>query len=265
MVIKLKIFIFFLFCVLLHTVCSATTQQSPPNSISIYNQGSAQFELSCKDWPNIFIDVIDSTMLQVEATPEDILLVTHSHPDHYDSGFADSFPGDSLVFREGNIPLVKGEIISLASTHSDSTDDTPLTNNGSNYIFLINMCGVRIAHLGDIGQAELSGKQLDKLGRVDIAITQFINPLSQMNMKNKKAFNLMNQLSPKIIIPTAHGRFNEEMINYAKTILEVYASEEEHIVFSKETLPTKSTLLVWGDGASFMMDDLGLKEWQDVK
>jgi formylglycine-generating enzyme required for sulfatase activity len=40
------------------------------------------------------------------------------------------------------------------------------------------------------------------LGQVDIAITQFANPYSDMNAANQKGFALMEQLKPRLIIPT---------------------------------------------------------------
>jgi len=40
------------------------------------------------------------------------------------------------------------------------------------------------------------------LGKVDIAITQLSNMWSGMSAENKKGFNLMDQLQPKLIIPT---------------------------------------------------------------
>ncbi len=64
------------------------------------------------------------------------------------------------------------------------------------------MAGLRVAHFGDIGQKALTPDQLKILGKVDIAITQLANMYSDMTAQNKKGFNLMDQLKPKLIIPT---------------------------------------------------------------
>ncbi len=248
-------------CAVFSTVCHASDNRADSNSITIFNGGAAQFELTSPGCPRILIDVVDAGKFQSEATSKDFLLVTHGDPDHYDRGYADSFPGQSLIIKEGVLTFDTGKITSIASTHSERPEDIFRAEKGSNYIFLVEMNGMRVAHFGDIGQRELTKKQLQTLGRVDIAITQFMNPYSQMDMQNKKAFNLMKQLSPKLIIPTAHGRYNQEVIKHAETMWRVYASTEEKIEFTKKSLPLKTTLLVWGSAASFLMEDNGLEEW----
>jgi hypothetical protein len=40
------------------------------------------------------------------------------------------------------------------------------------------------------------------IGSVDLAITQFSNSFSNMNTTNLKGFNLMDQVKPRLIIPT---------------------------------------------------------------
>jgi L-ascorbate metabolism protein UlaG (beta-lactamase superfamily) len=251
----------FIACILLQNPCGGR-DASAAGEVTIYNQGSAQFEIAGDGSSHIYIDVIDPTVFEKEPSAEDILLVTHAHPDHYDRGFAESFPGKSLVIKEGELSFENGKVTSLASTHSDSKDDIPLPVNGINYILLLEINDLKIAHFGDIGQSELSKTQLDSLGKIDLAITQFVNPLSQMDMNNKKAFHLMEQLAPKIIIPTAHGRFSEDVVRHAKSVWNVKGSEEPSHAFRHDSLPQKTTLLIWGDGASFLMDDFELPEWK---
>jgi hypothetical protein len=84
-------------------------------------------------------------------------------------------------------------------------------------------------------------------------------------VQNMKAFNLIEVISPSIIIPTAHGRFSAEVIKQAQKKWDVFVSEEPTLSFSKEGLPTKSTFIVWGDGASFIKDDFRLAEWPTNK
>lgn len=229
--------------------------------VEVFNHDSAQFVITSVSSPNIYIDVIDSSYLQEAINENDILLVTHSHPDHYDKGFCDNFPGRGLIFEEGRIDFSNGRAVSISSTHTEKQEDKFLSKDGSNYIEVVDIDGLRIVHFGDIGQKEFTKEQINILGHVDIAIMQFINPLSEMDLENMKAFRLMEAISPSIIIPTAHGRFAADMIKVAKEKWNVYASEEMSLSFSKDELPSNTTLLVWGDGASFIMDDLNLSEW----
>ena len=230
-------------------------------AIEISNQESAQFEISSSSSPKIYIDVIDSSYIQAPIGDDDILLITHSHPDHYDKGFCDSFPGKSLIFKEGVLVFKNGKAISIPSTHTDKLEDKFMPEGGSNYILIVEVNGLKIAHFGDIGQSKFTEEQIRTIGRVDRAITQFVNPLSDMNLQNMKAYNLMDSISPSIIIPTAHGRFQSEVIKQAQKKWDVFASEEKILSFSKETLPTKTAFIVWGDGASFIKEDFSLSEW----
>jgi L-ascorbate metabolism protein UlaG (beta-lactamase superfamily) len=92
------------------------------------------------------------------------------------------------------------KITGIASAHLSSTPMEP--KGGSNYIYLIEMGGLRLAHFGDIGQEALTPEQLAALGKIDIAMTQFANSYSDMSASNQKGFNLMKQVAPRLIIPT---------------------------------------------------------------
>jgi L-ascorbate metabolism protein UlaG (beta-lactamase superfamily) len=142
-------------------------------------------------------------------TEADVLLTTHGHQDHVHPDFREAFPGQQLNVEEGEINLADVSVKGIKSAHGAYNDI-----DGSNYIFVVDMAGLRIAHFGDIGQEEFTPEQLDALGEVDVAITQFENSFSQMNLSNKKGFNLMDQLQPKLIIPH-HGIGNQEVIEYA--------------------------------------------------
>jgi L-ascorbate metabolism protein UlaG (beta-lactamase superfamily) len=55
--------------------------------------------------------------------------------------------------------------------------------------------------MGDIGQDHLTIKQIESLGKIDIAMMQFSNPFSGM-FASDKGFILIEELNPQIIIPT---------------------------------------------------------------
>src|SRR5512137_2660549 len=81
-------------------------------------------------------------------------------------------------------------------------------------IYNLDIGGLRIAHFGGIGQAEFTAEQLSQLGQVDVALTPLENSASNMNLTNKKGFKLMEQVKPKLIIPT-HGNANMRIVKYA--------------------------------------------------
>ncbi|HEY4724208.1 MAG TPA: MBL fold metallo-hydrolase, partial [Anaerolineae bacterium] len=115
---------------------------------------------------------------------------------------------------------------------------------GSDYIFIVDMGGLRIAHFGDIGQEALTADQLAALGKVDIAITQFDNSYSAMDVTNKKGFKLMDQIKPRLIVPTHNSL---EAVQYAKTKWLCLYSDKPQVKISRGNLTDETQLLFLGN------------------
>ena len=161
--------------------CGKSTSEG--GQITLYYEENAQFELIGPQGTRVLIDVFNPLALSSPVTDKDILLTTHGHNDHFKADFADSFPGQQLRMQEGESNLSDVSIRGIASSHSPAREIKPGLGN---YIFIVDMGGLRIAHFGDIGQEQLTQEQLDALGEVDIAVTQLVNSYSQMNMRNRK-------------------------------------------------------------------------------
>ena len=144
--------------------------------VTIIYEGNAQFELINAAGTRVLVDVASPDALSSPATGADVLLTTHGHADHVNSNFLKSFPGQQLNAAEGQIILADVSIKGVKSAHTALKDI-----DGSNYIYIIDMADLRIAHFGDIGQDELTSEQLTALGDVDIALTQLRNSYSQMD------------------------------------------------------------------------------------
>lgn len=133
----------------------------------------------------------------------DGIAVTHNHYDHNDPKFlARALQTNSrLVYinAPGSYAVKEIKVTGIASTH----DAKPLSETGfTNTLMLIEVDGLRIVHMGDIGQDALTPEQLKALGHIDIALMQLKNSYSDVNMDNKKAFHMLDQLKPQIVIPT---------------------------------------------------------------
>jgi L-ascorbate metabolism protein UlaG (beta-lactamase superfamily) len=191
-----------LMVILLALVLPATwvVGANDPESITLYYEENAQVEIISPEGVRVMIDVFNPTALSAPPTEDDVLLTTHTHSDHYYLKFIEAFPGQAITVSAGELSVGDIEITSIPSAHLP--DIEMQDENGSNYIFIIDVAGLRIAHFGDIGQDELTEEQLDALGEVDLAITQFSNSYSAMDLINLKGFNLMDQVNPKLIIPT---------------------------------------------------------------
>lgn len=138
-----------------------------------------------------------------QGTPADLVAATHPHFDHYDDAFWRSPETKSAVkfnmkpVQERQVKDVK--VTGIASTHRGDVIDKEVPDN---VIYLFEVDGLRIAHMGDIGQEALTSEQLAQLGKVDVAIMQFHNGFSRYSAENGKGFKLMEQLKPQVVIAT---------------------------------------------------------------
>jgi L-ascorbate metabolism protein UlaG (beta-lactamase superfamily) len=100
----------------------------------------------------------------IEGVTADLLLVTHEHFDH---NGVDAIGGDPVVLRRaGTHESPVGEVVGIASEH----DDVAGTQRGPNALYVFSFGGMRVAHIGDLGQRELRREQLAALGEVDLLL-----------------------------------------------------------------------------------------------
>ncbi|HEY6889241.1 MAG TPA: MBL fold metallo-hydrolase [Solirubrobacter sp.] len=99
----------------------------------------------------------------LEGVTADLLLVTHEHGDH---NGVEAVGGDPVLIRSsaGTFDSPAGEVIGVASEH----DPVAGTQRGANVMYAFELDGVRVAHLGDLGQSILRGEQATALGQVDL-------------------------------------------------------------------------------------------------
>lgn len=160
---------------------------------------------------------------------------THNHPDHIDLNYTKSYPdAQKIKYEMGIIDTNDFHIYSIAASHSD---DTILETEGTNYIMVYEVNDLRIAHMGDIGQTTMTDDQLKQLGAIDIVFMQFDNSFSDMSLENEKGFHLIEQINPKIIIPTHYDPTTALSVLEEKygPITEI----ENVLAISKEDLPEK--------------------------
>jgi len=223
--------------------------------IRLYCLYPPQVELISARGRRVLIDVSTPEALSSPPTEKDVLLTTHNHGDHRRLDFIKIFPGQQLDVKIGEIKMEDVMIRGIASAHNEGDDFR--SEGGTNYIFIVDMGGLRIAHFGDIGQNALIPEQLSALGKVDIAITQLSNPFSGMNAANKKGFNLMDQVKPRLIIPT--HIFESNCAKMAVNKWTGHKSTKKFISISPEDLSDKTSILFMGQNAVGMnLPDSGL-------
>lgn len=130
--------------------------------------------------------------LRVPSFEADILLITHQHHDHNN---IEAIRGNPfLILGPGEYEVKKVFIQGILSFH----DDVGGKERGKNTIFTIESEGIRLCHLGDLGQKELTPDQLEKIGDIDILMI----PIGGVyTISAKEAAKIISQLEPKVVIP----------------------------------------------------------------
>jgi L-ascorbate metabolism protein UlaG (beta-lactamase superfamily) len=133
----------------------------------------------------------------IEGVEPDLLLITHEHFDHSNQ---DAIGGDPQVIRStaGSFETKFGDVLAIASEHDPSAG----TERGPNAIFSFELDGLRICHLGDLGQSALRDEQLAAIGRPDLLMV----PVGgHFTIDAEAAAEVVRVLGPAIVVPMHYG------------------------------------------------------------
>jgi L-ascorbate metabolism protein UlaG (beta-lactamase superfamily) len=132
------------------------------------------------------------------VTGVDLVTVSHEHSDHNNVGLA---AGSPLVLRGlagedwARIDqTVKGVRVRTAPTYHD---DTQGSQRGKNAVFVFELAGLRLAHLGDLGHT-LTPEQVKAIGPVDVVL---IPTGGFFTIDGRAAAEVVGQLNPRVIVP----------------------------------------------------------------
>jgi L-ascorbate metabolism protein UlaG (beta-lactamase superfamily) len=157
-------------------------------------QGQSCFQLIATrqkgEQVTIIIDPFDEeTGLKVPSLNGDILLITHDHHDHNNKKIIKGTP--FIIEGPGEYESKEVYIQGVSSFHSEDKKE-------QNTIYIIEAEGLKICHLGDLGQKELTPEQLEKIGDVDILMV----PVGGVHtIDSKIATKIISQIEPHIAIP----------------------------------------------------------------
>ena len=142
--------------------------------------------------------------LRVPKLEADIVLVTHNHYDHNNVKAVSGNP--FLISGPGEYEIKNIFIQGIDSFHDNSQGK----ERGENTIYTIEFAeayasshaltvgDLKLCHLGDLGQKELTEEQLEKIGQIDILMV----PVGGVfTISAKEALKIMSQIEPKITIP----------------------------------------------------------------
>jgi L-ascorbate metabolism protein UlaG (beta-lactamase superfamily) len=131
----------------------------------------------------------------------DALLISHLHPDHtYTQVVAGGTPKYVGLTDAGKFNPVQTQVKSIAIRDVESThDNNGGASRGTNAIWVIDVDGFHVVHLGDLGQLELSDKQIQAIGTPDILMI----PVGDggFTIDGLQARRIVQQLNPHLVIP----------------------------------------------------------------
>jgi L-ascorbate metabolism protein UlaG (beta-lactamase superfamily) len=122
-----------------------------------------------------------------------LLLVTHEHADH---NGVEVVTGDPVVLRStaGTLPSPLGDVTAIASEH----DEQAGTARGPNTIFVFELDGRRVVHMGDFGQSSLRPEQAAAIGSPDLL---FIPVGGGPTIGAEQAERIVVELKPRWVVP----------------------------------------------------------------
>lgn len=141
----------------------------------------------------------------------DLLLITHEHADH---NGVEAVGGDPVLVRSsaGRFESPVGEVVGVASEH----DDVAGTARGANVMVLFSFGGLRVAHLGDLGQPALRPEQLAALGTVDLL---FVPVGGGPTIGADQAAEVVAQLGARWVVPMHYRTYRTNFLETADGFL----------------------------------------------
>ncbi len=178
-----------------------TKASDPLWGLQITWHGHSCFTLKDSLGRTVVIDPFDDTVgygrLNLRA---DALLVTHEHFDH-DEKRAVRTRGRDLDLVNSTLTHVVAGAVSVSGILSDH-DNQKGETNGKNRLYFFQMAGLRIAHLGDLGQDSLTEIQKSILGQVDVL---FVPVGGVVTMDAERAKKVVGVLKPRYVFPMHYG------------------------------------------------------------
>ena len=121
----------------------------------------------------------------------DIVTVSHQHPSHM---YTEAISGEPrIVSGPGEYEISGVLIIGIATFHDSVRGQT----RGKNTVYLMEIDGISICHLGDLGHV-LSSEQVEEIGDIDVLLLP-VGGVSTINAA--MAAEVIRQLEPKVVIP----------------------------------------------------------------
>jgi L-ascorbate metabolism protein UlaG (beta-lactamase superfamily) len=173
----------------------------------------------------------------------DIVTISHEHKDHnYTSGIN----GSPFVVRgPGEYEIMGIGIVGLSMFH----DAKKGAERGKNTVYRLEVDGVSIVHMGDLGHI-LSSEQVDEIDGVDIVMI----PVGGKHTINAvQAVSIINEIEPSIVIPMHYDRpgLNKEycgglapIADFLKEFGKDDSVPQSKLIITKDKLPAETQVVI---------------------
>jgi len=146
----------------------------------------------------------------------DIVTMSHQHSDHNNIAAVRGNP--EAVNGTGTFNVRGIEIRGISSYH----DDNAGKQRGPNTIFCLNVEGIRLCHLGDLGQ-QLTASQISEMGEVDVLISPMAGGYT---IDAATATELIGKLKPRVMIPM---HFRNSKCDYPVTGVDEFLKDKNNV------------------------------------
>ncbi len=168
-----------------------------------------------------------------------IVTISHQHPGH---SYIQGVGGDPrIISGPGEYEISGVLIIGIAAFH----DDEKGSKRGKNTVYLMEVDGVSLCHLGDLGHV-LTSEQAEQLDNVDVLLLP-IGGVSTINAP--MAAEVVRQLEPNVVVPM---HYKTEALKRELAPVERFLKEmglkgitsEPKLSFTKASLPATTQVFL---------------------
>jgi len=187
--------------------------------------GHASFLITTADGTRIITDPYTAGQgLKYGEINESADIVTVSH-EHFDHNNVASVGGNPQVIRDPAPKEVKGiRFWGIPTYH----DDNQGKSRGDNTIFVMDVDGVRLCHLGDLGHP-LSDQQVADIGKVDVLLA----PVGGFfTIDGKGASDVCRKLNPRVVIPM---HFKNDRCDFPIGGVDDFLKDKEAVIQAEAT------------------------------
>jgi L-ascorbate metabolism protein UlaG (beta-lactamase superfamily) len=212
----------------------------PEKGVTVQWHGHSCFRVEDSAARVFLLDPFDETVgYKPPDVKADAVLVTHDHFDHNRVP-----PGRFEVLTATGVHTVAGvEVTGISAFH----DEVKGERHGPTRLYVWEMGGVRVAHLGDIGQDRLEPEQKELLGAVDVL---FIPTGGKTTVDGGRAARMAKEIGARVVVPMHYG--NEQVRMFPFDPVDPFLKEfgrVERLAWktfsvSKGTLPDQPTVFV---------------------